>query len=139
MQHIKPSFPRKSLSAYAIALGIFLPIMYLNQIFSAYATSNPPVPLEIYTTLELAALEIGIMAPLHILSGVLLWKKSTWGYLLTIFLTVAAGITFLALSVAQALLYFSFQQDSLAEVIRMIIFAVIATGFSLAAFKHIED
>lgn len=139
MQQIKPSFPRKSLSVYAIALGIFLPIMYLMQIFTAYATTNPPEPLEIYTTLELAALEIGIMAPLHILGGVLLWKKNKWGYILTIFLAFTAGITFMALSVSQILLSFSYQQGGLAEVIQMAVFGVIASGFSLAAFKHIED
>jgi len=138
-QKIKPSFPRKSLSIYAIALGIFLPIMYLIEIITAYAITSPPVKLEIYTTLELAALEIGIMAPLHILGGVLLWKKNVWGYILTIFLAFAASVTFAALSVAQILNFVTYQIGGIAEVIQMVVFAVIASGFSLAAFKHIED
>ena len=68
-----------------------------------------------------------------------LWKKNVWGYILTIFLAFAAGVTFMALSVSQILLSFSYQQGNLVEVVQMVVFAVIASGFSLAAFKHIED
>ena len=66
-------------------------------------------------------------------------EEKGWGYLLTIFLAFAAGVTFTALSVAQILNFYSYQIGGIAEVIQMVVFAVIATGFSLAAFQHIED
>ncbi len=131
-------FPRKGLSIYTIALGLFLPIPYLAQIIPAYTSASPPATLDIYTTLELAALEIGIMIPLHIVGGVLLWRKQAWGYVISILLAFAAGMTFIALSVAQLLLYFSFHSGGLAEVIQMIVFAVIASGFAFAAFRQVQ-
>jgi hypothetical protein len=136
-QRLEPGFPRKGLSIYTIALGLFLPVPYLAQIIPAYMTASPPATLEIYTTLELAALEIGIMIPLHLVGGVLLWRRKSWGYIISILLAFAAGMTFLALSVAQLLLYFSFQTSGLVEVVQMVVFAVIASGFSLVAYRRV--
>ena len=135
---LETDFPRKSLSVYTIALGLFLPISYLAQIIPAYITSSPPMTLDIYTTLELAALEIGIMAPLHIVGGVLLWGRKAWGYVIAIPLALTASITFIALSIAQWLLYFSYQMGSIADVILMIVFAVIASGFSFVTFRRVN-
>jgi hypothetical protein len=136
---LETNFPRKSLSVYALALGTFLPILYLAEIITAYATARPPTTLETYTTLELAALEIGLMTPLHLVGGALLWRKKAWGYFLVILLAFVASMTFISLSIAYGLLYFSFQNSSLVDVIRFIIFAVIASGFSLIAFIRVKD
>jgi hypothetical protein len=135
---LETDFPRKSLAVYTVALGAFLPIPYLAQIVPACITSSPPATLEIYTTLELAALEMGIMAPLHIVGGVLLWRRKPWGYMISIPLALTASITFIALSIAQWLLHFSFQVGSIADVIQMLVFAVIASGFSFVTFKRIK-
>jgi hypothetical protein len=134
---LEPGFPCKGLAIYTIALGLFLPVPYLAQIIPAYTTASPPATLEIYTTLELAALEMGIMIPLHIVGGVLLWRREAWGYVISILLAFAAGMTFLALSVAQLMLYFSFQTGGLVEVIQMIVFAVIASGFSFVTYRRV--
>jgi len=136
---LETDFPRKSLAVYTIALGLFLPIPYLAQIILAYVTTSPPPTLEIYTTLELAALEIGIMVPLHIVGGVLLWKRKAWGYIISIPLALTASITFIALSIAQWLLYFSYQTGSIADVIQMIVFAVIASAFSFVTFRRVKE
>jgi len=137
-EKLKPNFPRKSLAVYALILGIFLPVLYLAEIISAYTTAKPPATLEIYTTLELAALEIGLMTPLHLVAGVLLWQRKAWGYILVWLLAFVACMTFISLSIAYGLLYFSVQAGSLVDVIRFIVFASIASGFSLAAFKHVQ-
>ncbi len=133
---LEPGFPRKGLAIYTIALGLFLPISYLAQIVPAYTTGVPPASLEIYTTLELAALELGIMVPLHVVGGLLLLRGRAWGYAMAILLAFAAGTTFMALSVAQALLYFVYGWGGPADVILMVVFAVIASGFAFAAFKR---
>ena len=136
-QRLESGFPRKGLSIYTVAFGLFLPIPYLAQIIPAYTTASPPATLEIYTTLELAALEIGIMIPLHIVGGMLLWRRKAWGYVISTLLAFAAGMTFTALSVAQLLLYFSFQTGGPVEIIQMIVFAVIASGFSLVTYRRV--
>ena len=91
------AFPRKSLSVYMMVLAIALLSQYLAQILGAYGAGRPPAPLETYTTLELAALELGIMVPLHVVGAVLLWRRHAWGYLIAIPLAFAAAMTFIAL------------------------------------------
>ncbi|MFP4346522.1 MAG: hypothetical protein ACLFU8_17690, partial [Anaerolineales bacterium] len=81
-------------------------------------------------------LEMGIMVPLHIVGGVLLWRGKAWGYVLAILLAFAAGVTFMALSVAQSLLYFVYGWGGPADVIQMVVFAVIASGFAFAAYRQ---
>jgi hypothetical protein len=120
-------------------LGMFLPVLYLVEILTAYATAKPPATLETYTTLELAALEMGLMAPLHIVGATLLWKGKAWGYILVIMLAFVASMTFISLSIAYGLLYLSFAKSSLVDVVRFIVFAIIASGFSIAAFTRMKD
>jgi hypothetical protein len=57
-----------------LLLGVALLFQYLLQVVTAYAAGRPPATLEHYTTLELAALELGIMVPLHIVGGASLWR-----------------------------------------------------------------
>jgi hypothetical protein len=135
---LEHGFSRKIFATYLIGLGLLLPFPYLAEIMTAYVTGSPPGVLEIYTTLELAALELGVMVPLHLGGGVLLWKGKAWGYVLAGLLPFAASMTFIALSVGQLLLYRSYQQGSPAEVLQVVLFAVIASGFSLAIFKQVR-
>ncbi len=71
---LEKSFPRKSLSVYMLILGLVLLAQYLAEIIPAHITANPPVSLCIHTTLDLAALELGIMVPLQILGGLIVCK-----------------------------------------------------------------
>jgi hypothetical protein len=137
-EKLEANFPRKSLAVYMLVVGSFLLLQYLAEILVAYATGNPPVSLDHYTTLELAAFELGIMIPLHVLSGILLWREKAWGYLLSILLAFAAFMTFIALSIALVLLYVSFGQGSISDLVITITLALVATGFSVVAFKRVK-
>jgi hypothetical protein len=106
---------------------------------AAYTTGNPPASLDHYTTLELAAFELGLMIPLHFVGGISLWRKKAWGYLLAILLAFAAFMTFIALSIALLLFYFSFGQGSVLDMAITIAIALVATGFSLVIFKRVKD
>jgi len=136
---LEKSFPRKSLSVYMLILGLVLLAQYLAEIIPAYITANPPVSLGIYTTLELAALELGIMIPLHIVGGLMLWKGKAGGYIITTVLAFAACMTFLSLSVAQGLLYVSFQMGSVFDVGFLVFLAMISSGFSFIIFMRVSE
>lgn len=136
---LETGFPRKGLAVYAVILGLLLLVQYLAQIIPAYAASSPPATLEIYTTLELAALEIGVMVPLHLVGGVLLWKRKAAGYIIVIPLAFAASLTFIALSITQALLYFSFHKGGMFDLIQLMILAAVATGFSWLTFRRVKN
>ena len=79
------------------------------------------------------------MAPLHLIGGFLLWKRIAWGYVTSILLAFIASIAFISLSVGQLLYYVSFQGGSIIDVIQVIVFAMIATGFSVVIFAQIKD
>ena len=121
-----------------LLLAVALLYQYLAQILTAYATGRLPAPLEHYTTLELAALELGIMVPLHVVGGVLLWRRHAWGYLIAIPLAFAAAVAFIALSIGQVLLHASFARGNTTAMAQMIAFALIASVLSFLAFQRVR-
>jgi hypothetical protein len=137
-EKLATGFPRKSLAVYMLLLAVALLYQYLAQILTAYSTGRPPALLETYTTLELAALELGIMVPLHIVGGVLLWRRHAWGYLIAIPLAFAAAVAFVALSVGQVLLHVSFARENTPGIVQTLAFALIASVLSLLAFQRVK-
>ena len=121
-----------------LLLAVALLYQYLVQILTSYATGRPPAVLETYTTLELAALELGIMVPLHVVGGVLLWRRHAWGYLIAIPLAFAAAVAFIALSIGQVLLHASFARGNTAAMVQMIAFGLIASVLSFLAFQRVR-
>ena len=131
-------FPRRSLSIYALFLGLFLLFSYLAEILTAYGSGKPPASLGIYTTLELAAFELGLMVPLHIVGGILLWRRKAVGYLVVIVLVFTAMMTFMSLSISALILYFRFDRGSAFDVAVPIILALVAAGFSAVIYRQIR-
>lgn len=132
------NFPRKGLAAYVVFLGMILLVQYLAQVITAYLTASPPATLEHYTTLELAALELGIMVPLHLISGVLLWKERAWGYVIAILLAFAAFMTFIALSIAALLTYFVYETGSAFDLGVTLVIMTLAAAMSWLALRRVE-
>ena len=133
-----PGFPRKSVSVYVIIVGFVLMLQYLSEIISAYATGKPPAALDHYTTLELASLELGITIPLHLVSGVLLWRKKAWGYFIATILAFISFMVFIALSVSLLLFYFGFGRGDFLDMGITFFITVVAAGFSLIIFKRVK-
>lgn len=133
------NFPRKSLSVYLIILGLFLMSQYLMQIIPAMLTGKAPLSLEIYTTLELAALELGIMIPLHLAGGLMLWKNQPAGYVLSILLTFTAMMTFISLSVAALIFRTQYASGVFMDLFVPIVLSFITIGFSVSIIKNIRD
>jgi hypothetical protein len=137
-ERLAKGFPRKTLAVYMLVLAAALLYQYLAQVLAAYSTGRPPALLETYTTLELAALELGIMVPLHVVGGVLLWRRHAWGYLIAIPLAFAAAVAFIALSVGQVLLYLSFARGNTPGTVQTVSFALIASVLSFLAFQRVK-
>jgi hypothetical protein len=138
-KQLEARFPRRGLAIYLLVLGFVLLFQYLAQIIASYTSGKPPEPLAIYTTLELAALELGLMIPLHFAGAVLLWKRNGWGYILGPALAFAAAMTFIALGIAQALYYYIYQGGSLSEVIMLCCFAAAASLASWFSFYGAQE
>lgn len=138
-QQLTVGFPVKPVAVYMLAVAAILSAQYLAEIFGAYITGSPPSSLDHYTTLELAGLELGLMIPLHILAGLLLWRQNAWGYLLSTILAFAASMVFIALSISLLIPYFGPARGNLADLAITLSITIVAVGFSLAIFRQIRD
>lgn len=90
-----------------ILMGLLLLIMWVGRIIPSIINGTTPVGLENYTTLVIQALDLGFIVPLSIVTGILLIRKKTIGYLLGSiliikFFTLSTSITVMAVNMIMA-------------------------------------
>ncbi len=73
--------PRKAIAGVLIGVGSLLFIAWLGRIVPPLVAGTLP-ELQNYTTLGIQAMDLGIIVPTALLAGILLLRKSAWGYLL---------------------------------------------------------
>ncbi|HMK47438.1 MAG TPA: hypothetical protein VK436_12505 [Methanocella sp.] len=93
---IKENFtnaPVKATAALMFLVGTALLFMWIGGIIlpSLLSGERPPA-LETYTTLVIQALDLGVIAPIAMITGYLLLKREAWGYTLAS-LVLIKGIT----------------------------------------------
>lgn len=101
LENIKDKFslslPIKFIGFYQIFIGIVMGLMWLGIIVGSLINGNTPVILEHYTTLVIQAMDLGVVVPLFIISGVLLLKRKPWGYVLSSVVIVKGTMMLLAI------------------------------------------
>lgn len=104
-QHSSESLPRGWIAGVLFIIGGFLLLAWLGRILPPLLQNLPP-PLENTTTLVIQAMDLALIVPLSILSGILLLRRSPWGYLLasvTLLKGVTLGLAVSTMSVIMAL------------------------------------
>jgi hypothetical protein len=96
-RHFSPRLPRRFIAGVLFMVGGFLALAWLGRIGSPLMQGITPA-LENTTTLVIQAMDLTLIAPLAILGGILLWRRSAWGYLLAS-VAVLKGLT-MALAVS---------------------------------------
>jgi hypothetical protein len=81
-ERLTPSFPRRVFAWYMIVLAGMLIILWLGRIIPMLITKQFPAELAGLGTLEPQALDLGLIVPLSLAGGILLLRRSKWGYLL---------------------------------------------------------
>lgn len=88
-----PDAPVKVTAGFMFLIGIALAFMWLGGIIlPSLMTGERPAALETYTTLVIQALDLGVIAPMALITGYLLLKRDAWGYALAS-LVLIKGIT----------------------------------------------
>jgi len=131
-------FPRKIMIGYMLILAVFLFFSYLIEVISSYANNIFPINLQHYTTLELAALELGIMVPLHIIAPILIMKRNQNGLLLSLVLSFTAMMTFLALTTYSLLNYFQYNNGTIIDIFIPNILSIVSGFCTIMGLKHIN-
>lgn len=80
-RHFSARLPRRSIAGVLFAAGGFLLLAWLGRIVPPLLQGTTPA-LENSTTLVIQTLDLGLVVPLCFLAGVLLLRRSAWGYLL---------------------------------------------------------
>ena len=93
-QNFKKQLPVKFLGGFQIFLAFAIGMLWLGKITPSIFKGTVPVGLEHYTTLVIQGMDLGIVVPAAMLSGILLIKRKPFGYLLSSVLIIK-GITML--------------------------------------------
>jgi hypothetical protein len=81
--HFSEKLPRRLIATLLFAVGGFLVLAWSGRIGTALLDGSVPYGLESYSTLPLQAMDLGLIVPLAFVSGILLLRRSPWGYLLS--------------------------------------------------------
>jgi hypothetical protein len=104
-QHFSEKLPRGWIAAVLFAVGGFLLLAWVGRVVPELLQPGTPAALENTTTRVIQAMDLALVAPLAILSGILLLRRSAWGYLLASVailkgLTMALAVSTMAVNMA---------------------------------------
>jgi hypothetical protein len=95
--HVASGLPHGWVAGLLFTIGGFLAFAWLGRIIGPLLQNSTPA-LENTTTLVIQSMDLGVIAPLAIVAGVLLLRRSAWGYLLASVLVMKAITMGLAVS-----------------------------------------
>ncbi|QPC80608.1 hypothetical protein G4Y79_12885 [Phototrophicus methaneseepsis] len=81
-QHISTNAPHQELVIFMIISGLVTMVVWGAPLISALIKNTPPKILETYTTPVTSALDLAIITPATIISGVLIGQGATLGYMI---------------------------------------------------------
>jgi hypothetical protein len=104
-QQFSPRLPRGWIAGVLFVIGGFLMLAWLGRIIPDLF-SNLPAALENTTTRVIQTMDLGLIVPAAILAGILLLRRSPWGYLLAsvfVMKAITMGLGVSAMGINQAL------------------------------------
>lgn len=136
-RHFSASLPRSWIAGTLFAISGFLVLAWTSRIVMPYLQNTLP-PLENTTTLVIQAMDLVLIAPMAFLGGLLLLRRSAWGYMLAS-LAVLKGLTMaLAVSAMGFNMLFNGVLDSLVTLIVFTSLALINLVIAVLLLKNID-
>jgi len=132
-------FPVRVVAGFSFAVGGLLLLKCLGEIVPTLGSSNMPANATGYYTLVDQALDLGLLVPFCILTGVLLLKRDSLGYLLSsssLIIFVTIGLSVIA---GEILLGKSIGQINITGVTIFIIFVCIAIALLSIVLESIKE
>jgi hypothetical protein len=90
-RHFSPRLPRGWIAGLMFLVSAFLSLAWIERVTAPFLRNQTPA-LENTTTFVIQAMDLGLIMPLAVLSGILLLRRSPWGYLLAS-VTLLKGVT----------------------------------------------
>ena len=133
-----PGVINKIAASFLVIIGLMLAGMWLKMIVDSILTGIPPATLETYTTLVIQALDLGVVVPAALLTGVLLFKGKEWGYALASIFLIKVSLLGTAIL---SMIYFMVQNGvniELGQAMFFIIVTVLGIIISVAFYSQIK-
>jgi hypothetical protein len=137
--YFKPKLPAKFIGGFLMFLAVMIGLLWLGRIMPPIVNGTVPVGLEHYTTLVIQALDLGFVVPVAFLSGILLIRRKSFGYLLGSVITIKGialltAITAMIIGMASAGVKVSF-----VEIMLFPLFDLIAIFCLILIMKNINE
>lgn len=137
-ERFSSSLPRGWIAALLFFVGGFLTLAWLGRIVPPLLQSQTPT-LENTTTLVIQAMDLGLVVPLAVLAGVLLLRRSPWGYLLAS-VALLKGITMgLAVSTMAAVMALRDVPENLGIMIPFLVITVVNLVMAVVLLKNVDE
>ncbi|MEN4012121.1 MAG: hypothetical protein ROW48_08810 [Bellilinea sp.] len=136
--HFSQKLPRGWIAGLLFIVALFLSIAWLQRILTPLIQGQIPV-LENTTTLVIQFLDLALIAPAALLGGILLLRRSAWGYLLaSVLLTkgVTMGLGVSAMGINMAL---KGVPDSLGILIPFLTITAANLVMTVILLKHVKE
>lgn len=82
-KHFTAKTPVKAIASLLFVMAAFLFLAWGGRIIPALINGETPIGLEHTTTLVIQVLDLGLIVPFSVVGGVLLLKRTAFGYLIT--------------------------------------------------------
>jgi hypothetical protein len=112
------------------------------SILPAWLLGTTPLEVAFYTTFITGIIDIGIVAPALIVTGVLLYRRAPIGYLLApmfLVFTVTLGVNLTAAGVAQLATGVISVGQAMGFTVPFVILTLIAFGLTISLFRHFSE
>jgi len=136
--HFLESLPRKWLAGFMFVTGGFLTIAWLARIIQPLLQNTPP-SLENTTTMVIQAMDLALIVPLAVLSGILLLRSSAWGYLLSSVFILKAITLGLGVSAMGINMTLQGVPDGLAFLVPFLMLTIINLVMAVTLLKSIDN
>jgi hypothetical protein len=141
--HFSSQLPRRNIGIYSIVSGIVLLLIWPSlSIIPALVEGKAPPEVWSYTTIITYAIDIGIVAPALIATGVMILRCKPLGYLFSAMLlvfTVLLGTNLLTAGTIQMLTGSINIRQFIGFVASFAILTLYAIWFTLALFRNLSD
>jgi hypothetical protein len=138
-RHFSDKLPRGWIAGVLFAVGGFLSLAWVGRVVTELLNPQIPAALENTTTRVIQALDLSLIAPLTVLAGIMLLKRSAWGYLLAsvaVFkgLSMAMGVSAMAINMA-----LKGVPDSMAVMVPFLVLTVLNVAAAVLLLRNIRE
>ncbi|MCB0110728.1 MAG: hypothetical protein KDE53_32640, partial [Caldilineaceae bacterium] len=86
--HLAPDLPRRAIAIFMVVSGLATLVIWLVPLLNDLALNQLPASSGTYSTKITDVLDLGIITPVTLIAGVLIWRRNPVGYLIAFSLLV---------------------------------------------------